>query len=121
MNTTHTPAPWGFHPAMNGPMVSIVNADGKVCDFYDTVIGAGDKIIATVRGKSVSTGFPCVDSREECAANARLVAAAPDLLAALIAFRDGGPDGGQNFIGWHDAYQPAVDAARAAIAKATGE
>lgn len=64
----------------------------------------------------------------ECPANignriedARLIAAAPDLLAALVAFRDGGPQGGRNFAEWHESYKPAIDLARAAIAKATGE
>lgn len=57
---------------------------------------------------------------EICEANARLIAAAPELLEALIAFRDGGPQGGQNFAEWHESYRPAIDKARAAIAKATG-
>lgn len=43
-----------------------------------------------------------------------------ELLEALIAFRDGGPQGGQNFEQWHQSYAPAIDKARAAIAKATG-
>lgn len=51
-------------------------------------------------------------------ANARLIAAAPELLEALIAFRDGGA--GKNFDSWHESYRPAIDKAIAAIAKATG-
>lgn len=46
--------------------------------------------------------------------------AAPDLLAALLAFRDAGCAGVQEFHGWHAKYQPAIELARAAIAKATG-
>lgn len=57
---------------------------------------------------------------EEANANERLIASAPDLLAALIAFRDGGPQGGQNFAEWHESYRPAIELARAAIARATG-
>ncbi|MGL4680035.1 MAG: hypothetical protein ACRCWC_11720 [Plesiomonas shigelloides] len=52
--------------------------------------------------------------------NARLIAAAPDLLEALIAIRDGGVQGGEDFHGWHDSYKPAIEKARAAIAKAEG-
>jgi hypothetical protein len=51
--------------------------------------------------------------------NARLIAAAPDLLAALLAFRDGGISGGKDFAGWHDSYSLAIKKARAAIARAT--
>ena len=53
--------------------------------------------------------------------DARLIAAAPDLLAALIAFRDSGPSGGQDFAEWHASYRPAIALARAAIKRATGE
>lgn len=42
-----------------------------------------------------------------------------ELLDALIAFRDGGA--GKNFDGWHESYRRAIDKARAAIAKATGQ
>ena len=38
-------------------------------------------------------------------------------VSALVAFRDGGPDGGQDFKGWHDAYLPAVKKALEAIAE----
>lgn len=55
------------------------------------------------------------------AANARLVKAAPALLAALLAIKAAGPGGSNNFVGWHQAYEPAVAKARAAIAEATGE
>jgi hypothetical protein len=50
---------------------------------------------------------------EEMMANARLIAAAPDLLAVLKAAAE------DDTIQWHDA--PLLKAARAAIAKATGE
>lgn len=54
---------------------------------------------------------------DEVAANARLIAAAPDLLAALEAIL---PDAIANHIGGPDT-QARIDAARAAIAKAKGE
>ena len=43
-----------------------------------------------------------------------------ELLEALIAFRDGGPSGGQDFAEWHRSYEPAIAKARAAIARAMG-
>ncbi|NQY83859.1 MAG: hypothetical protein HRT34_03505 [Alcanivorax sp.] len=49
-------------------------------------------------------------------ANAHLIAAAPDLLDALIALRTA--NGGDNFNGWHQGFDSAIEKARAAIAKA---
>lgn len=40
------------------------------------------------------------------------------LLAALVAFRDVGISGGQDFAEWHPAYLPAIKLAREAIAEA---
>ena len=51
----------------------------------------------------------------------RLIEQRDELLAALIAFRDGGPEGGQDFKGWHDGYRPAIELARAAIANSQGK
>ena len=63
-------------------------------------IYANDKLIA-----SIHSPMP-----EPTASNARLIAAAPDLLEALIGFIQGA-----EAMGW------STDKARAAIAKATGE
>lgn len=41
-----------------------------------------------------------------------LEAEVADLLEVVIAFRDGGPPGGQDFAGWHESYGPAVEKAR---------
>lgn len=57
----------------------------------------------------------------ECASLKKKADAHDELLEALIAFRDGGPIGGQDFEGWHQSYLPAIEKARAAIRKATGE
>ena len=48
-------------------------------------------------------------------ANARLIAAAPELLEALEAFK-----AIDAFEGWHPKYRDAIEKAEAAIAKATG-
>lgn len=88
----HTPGPWS------------VGKDTRI-------IGANSQRVAVADDNELTPGM----------ANARLIAASPDLLAALIAFRDGGPQGGQNFAEWHQSYAPAIELARAAIAKATGQ
>lgn len=72
--------------------------------------------VATLH-RSTKDGAPTHDDAEAIA-NARLIAAAPKLLEALIAFRDGGPSGGQDFRQWHSSYSPAIEKARAALAAA---
>lgn len=98
METKHTPGPWALHPTALHPAVRSVGTP-------DT----GPRRICTV---GTMNGNP-VDK-----ANARLIAAAPELLAAL-----------QALVGWEDAEikhfgatRPddwIMDGARAAIAKAT--
>jgi len=67
MNTKHTPGPWNISSANR----YAVNASGRG---IATAEGADDV--------KYSDFFP---PTEEAAANARLIAAAPDLLAALMA------------------------------------
>ena len=94
--TKFTPGPWavrpGFPPRGKGPL--------------GWEVGAQD--------------FPCVctnylyyaaDDEEASQANARLIAAAPDMYAALQLF----------IIGANVSYVTALEIARAAIAKADGE
>ena len=101
MSAQHTKKP----PGTPGPWVSCNN--GRIAQA--NTLGAKDVVyVADV----------CDSPR--MFADADLIAAAPDLLAALIAFRDGGPQGGQDFEGWHASYDDAVANARTAIAKATG-
>lgn len=89
---THTPGPWIIRKAGELSM----NGEPHPFDFVEVAIG---RFIVT-EGRS----------EQEANANTRLIAAAPDMLAALKAILDetggiGGP----------------FTAARAAIAKATGE
>lgn len=80
----HTPGPWS--------------------DPTGTSVYAGKKLVAAVYGDD-----PECKSDDRMTANARLMAAAPDLLEALIhCATDEGPE------------QEWLDRARAAIAKATG-
>ena len=99
MSAGHTPGPWAVVPS-----VRFGSFDGKT-----TVASYGIS-----NGSEWVCAIPCYAANTEpSAANARLIAAAPDLLAAceaLLASHKYG-DG----VGW----QHARDKARAAIAKAT--
>jgi len=86
-NTKHTPGPW------------------MVGHFNDVRTGDGYRSLANV---SSSFELPAE-------ANARLIAAAPELLEALEAFK-----AIDAFDGWHPKYRDAIAKAEAAIAKATG-
>ena len=104
MKTTHTPGPW--------------NVDGS------NITGPDDHNIGIVSGPhTIGASDAALESRmREHArdeANARLIAAAPDLLAALESLM-------QHFVGDRTAVNClggagiAADVARAAIAKAKG-
>lgn len=103
MSAQHTPGPWIIGDENN--------SHAQVC------IGATD-MTADMSRESSYTG-QMVMSREEMLANARLIAAAPDLLEALDKvwpFLQEDDGHGANA----PAYQSAINAARAAIAKAKG-
>jgi len=81
---THTQGPWCIHRAYaNAQTMTVAEDDGESWDFTHTYIAQGEKIIAQVQQQSKSKGWPSVESVGEMWANARLIAAAPDLLAAL--------------------------------------
>jgi len=88
---SHTPGPW------------ITRGPRRVDQGDDYAIVAGGEIIAEAFGRTSQNNFP------PSAANARLIAAAPDLLAAL-----------KEVVALSDRKHDAWDAARAAIAKAEG-
>lgn len=90
----HTPGPWSI-------------------DQYGTVSGPDGRIITINGVASVCSPGPWQNVAK---ANARLIAAAPDLLAALVAVLDtSGARGTYHAL----KYVEAVDAAEAAIARAT--
>lgn len=86
--TTHTPGPW---EVLAGP------------EWGGFTVG-GQRIVATMR----EWGFP-----GEAEANARLIAAAPDLLAAL--------ESAEDVLSETDTHLSTLHKVRAAIAKAKGE
>lgn len=90
---SHTPGPWGCKNERDPKFIPLKAIYCERMGFQIGFINTPDK-----------------QTCEEAEANARLIAAAPDLLQALQWIADNGPD---------DAYE-LRDAARAAIAKATG-
>lgn len=95
MSTNHTPGPWRIHPFGH----------------YDVAAhqpGFGEMIVANCGGANSNV----MDLGEIKKANARLIAAAPDLLAAL-----------KDVVGWIETSSEGEQATRialAAIAKAEG-
>ncbi len=109
----HTPGPWliGEQNGHCGVSIDETSEDGaRVATVYLGIV------TSAARWGEEHFAFP---ENAEAMANARLIAAAPDMLAALQTFVD--------LFGREDAYQgdPAglacVRSARAAIAKATGK
>ena len=85
MNThTHTPGPWCIHRAYaNAQTMQVTDDDGESWDFTHTYIAQGERIIAQAQHQSKSHGWTAVQNVDEMWANARLIAAAPEMLAAL--------------------------------------
>ena len=100
MSTQHTPGPWGWYWR---------NEDGKAnCGvFWQERKGMAYSVCRA----------PSYETQEQWEANAHLIAAAPELLEALVALM---PDAEANDFGGPDT-GARLAAARAAIAKATGE
>lgn len=97
MGYKHTPAPWF-----------------EVKHFSEWLISDGTRLVATTAGSPAHLGLA---HAKRDAANARLIAAAPDLLKALedcVAVMD-------RELAGLKVIQPEFSAARAAIAKATGQ
>ncbi len=101
MDTKHTPGPW----------LAAAKPSSRV----------GLPIVSTVNGRSIAgvtffmLGEAFSNHDKESDANARLIAAAPELLEALDALLNGDHPNRQ-YVNGH----PAAAKARAAIAKATG-
>ena len=110
MTATFTPGPWQRRDDWTGRLTIIGNVDGEelhdgpaysyttICDVNDD----GD------------------DAADEAHANARLIAAAPDLLAALTGLLTHTHIAESDPADWEPEDHAVESAARAAIARATG-
>ncbi|MCO8049124.1 hypothetical protein NI531_00020 [Proteus penneri] len=95
MEFKHSPAPW----------VAVINTD---LDLPGGLIKSGDKSIAHTLQKAIGA--------EQARANAHLIAAAPELLEALIEMQRNGRKQG-----WDNKYESSMEKTRLAIAKALGQ
>ena len=110
---THTLGPWCIHRAYaNAQTLAVTNDNGESWDFTHTYIGQGETIICEVQHQSKASGWPHVHDVDEMWANARLIAAAPDLLQIAKDY--------VSLCQWHDIKGAALDLALASIAKAEG-
>lgn len=120
MPTTHTPGPWGIHqdpPNYGERFACIVGRDSETTD---------PVLIAEMNWH----GRHRMSAPDDTLADARLIAAAPDLLAALAGLLAVIHDSDRrrhpvamrllSIVSGRPEFE-AIDAARAAIAKATGE
>ena len=81
---THTQGPWGIHRSYaNAQTLTVTDYYGGSWEFTHTYIGQGDKIIAEVQHQSKASGWPHVHNVDEMWANARLIAAAPEMLEVV--------------------------------------
>ena len=107
MTAKHTPGPWY---ALRGQRnISIRHK-------------TGDRLLPMVNVASVRGQFPTDCPYGSSEANARLIAAAPELLDALIALLGVAPSkapGAGLIVGAEEKHANALQAARAAIKKAT--
>jgi len=97
MSAKHTPGPWTNQ---------VVNTVSGVC----FKVGPFPWKEGELNHACIYADYPNKSGYEQCAANARLIAAAPDLLEALLAV-----------LKVADRKTDEFDMARAAIAKATGD
>ena len=110
MNTKHTPGPWAAYLSRHSPQ-------SKPHRFR---IEAGQDCVAVSAKYGEDSG--AIHDRDIMAANAALIASAPELLAALEAIISGwdSPTYGDDAAKIDHCFD-AIEQARAAIAKATQE
>lgn len=115
MTTKHTPGPWEWGGSMNGSTLFVYRKTGD--EMQDALaVNGGPGHICNVTG--TQNGISEAKTPTEGSANARLIAAAPDLLEALVdllAHCRMEIKTKEDQVRWVSVY----DDARSAIAKAT--
>lgn len=119
MKTTHTPGPWFAECMDEGQSGGYVyNASSRLEDDGRAICDMRPSVRLKHADKRRSDSF--VYSQEDIA-NAQLIAAAPDLLAALEALLPFASTVAKTPFGAMNGVQDLIDEARAAIANAKGE
>lgn len=115
-----TPGEWTVHAFTASSPLLYNDASGTEITSHDIVIGSGEKILAQVSMRTILAGYPTVDNEAEQQANAALILAAKDLLAAL--------ERAEEFVRENARYQGDIAASEdlleqinGAIAKAKGQ
>ena len=103
--SAHTPGPWLMEPA--------IGTDDVDCGWHIEPVIVDYKYRGMVCSLNDAEHIGGI-TKQERDANARLIAASPDLLAACLALKAAGPLGQRE-------WNAAADMMDAAIAKATGE
>jgi hypothetical protein len=115
---SYTPGPWNLHRTYSNKKHVIRHEDGSEnFSYWRLCVGPGDGIVAQIDGDTTVTGWWCPDNGAEVEANARLIAAAPEMVEALAeAVRQYGEGGGP----WNVPSDPGgwLEMARAALEKA---
>lgn len=131
METKHTPGPWehwigGATWGITGPSGAASSCAEKAV--RDSLILNDCTVIYIASKNNVAPALAFGDTKEEAEANAKLIAAAPDLLEALqilasIPIEDFGKESKPDYplMAWNGTYLKVSDVlkARAAIKKAT--
>ena len=108
MSTQHTPGPW---------IVTVIAGEPHVGTPPQSLTHIMRDLICLPYGTELNNG----NYKESALANARLIAAAPELLQALLAILQNFDSGDLSILWTNDEPNPVnFDFARAAIAKAAG-
>lgn len=113
----HTPEPWKKFSSKPELTDSRIYRLGVKIDIPGTAFKQRIKTASSIGGNLIALAFG--RTIEECEANAKLIAAAPDLLDALDELLENVPKQTENADWWESGLVKAVERAKVTIKKAT--